>query len=202
MSQNAGIGGFPLGKVNRGTNGGIRYFSLGNTAADGEETIGVELLLGKPHQPFRDQGPLFLVEVNLQRHDSGYRRVAVLYDHLFALTHSIEERTELVFELSNVDRNHMAIIAMLVAGSTPPTRCRIGVRYHEGMQVERDELQKVTVMLPKSLIEKATQISGLGLTPTLRKGLEKIVTAEVYARTRQLRGKVKFSINVGELRED
>jgi hypothetical protein len=70
------------------------------------------------------------------------------------------------------------------------------------MQVERDELQKVTVMLPKSLIAKATQISGVGLTPTLRQGLEKIVTSDVYAKTRQLRGKVKFSINVDELRED
>jgi hypothetical protein len=70
------------------------------------------------------------------------------------------------------------------------------------MPAEREELQKVTVMLPKSLIEKVTQISGVGLTPTLRQGLEKIVMADVYARTRQLRGKVKFSINVDELRED
>jgi hypothetical protein len=70
------------------------------------------------------------------------------------------------------------------------------------MPAEREELQKVTVMLPKSLIEKATQISGVGLTPTLRQGLEKIVMADGYARTRQLRGKVKFSINVDELRED
>jgi hypothetical protein len=63
-------------------------------------------------------------------------------------------------------------------------------------------LRKVTVMLPSTLIDQATKASGLGLTPTLRKGLESVVVAGAYRRLRERRGKVHLSINVDELRED
>jgi hypothetical protein len=33
---------------------------------------------------------------------------------------------------------------------------------------KKPELQKVTVMLPRDLVEKAKRASGLGLTPTIR----------------------------------
>jgi hypothetical protein len=63
-------------------------------------------------------------------------------------------------------------------------------------------MRKVTVMLPSDLIEQATKASGMGLTPTLRKGLESVAVAGAYRRLRERRGKVRLSINVDELRED
>ena len=65
-----------------------------------------------------------------------------------------------------------------------------------------EEMQKVTVMLPKRLVEDATQSTGLGITPVIRKGLEGIVAMEALKRLRLRRGKVRFSINIDELRKD
>lgn len=66
----------------------------------------------------------------------------------------------------------------------------------------REEMQKVTVLLPKSLVKRALEASGEGLTPTIRMGLETVARRSAYERLRQMRGKVKLSINVDELRED
>lgn len=63
-------------------------------------------------------------------------------------------------------------------------------------------MQKVTVLLPKTLVKGAMEASGLGLTPTIRMGLEKVAASRAYQTLRQMRGKVKFSIDVDELRED
>lgn len=70
-----------------------------------------------------------------------------------------------------------------------------------GME-RKDGLQKVTVMLPKDLVEQAVAASGEGLTPTIRKGLEAMAAGAAYDRLRQYRGQYKASINLAELRED
>ena len=66
----------------------------------------------------------------------------------------------------------------------------------------QQQMRKVTVMLPKDLVERATKATGVGLTPTIRKGLESVVVAGAYQRIRERRGKVHLTINVDELRED
>ena len=63
-------------------------------------------------------------------------------------------------------------------------------------------LRKVTVMLPATLVERATRATGQGLTPTIRKGLESIAAADAYDGLRRLRGKLKLTLNVNELRQD
>ena len=63
-------------------------------------------------------------------------------------------------------------------------------------------MRKVTVLLPQDLVKRATSATGKGLTPTIRQGLEAVARASAYEGLRRLRGKVKFSINVDELRED
>jgi len=68
--------------------------------------------------------------------------------------------------------------------------------------MRQQPMRKVTVMLPKDLVDRATKASGKGLTPTLRQGLESILVANAYRRLRARRGKVRLSINVDELRED
>jgi hypothetical protein len=67
---------------------------------------------------------------------------------------------------------------------------------------KKPEMQKVTVMLPRELVERAKRASGLGLTPAIRKGLESVAAWEAYETLRRLRGKVKFSMSMKELRGD
>jgi hypothetical protein len=66
----------------------------------------------------------------------------------------------------------------------------------------RQEMRKVTVMLPRDLVDRATKASGLGVTPTIRKGLEAVAASDAYQRILRRRGKVHFSIDVDELRRD
>ena len=66
----------------------------------------------------------------------------------------------------------------------------------------QQQMRKVTVMLPKDLVDRAIKASGMGLTPTIRKGLEAVAASDAYRRIRARRGKVHLSINVDELRED
>ena len=68
--------------------------------------------------------------------------------------------------------------------------------------MKQEPLQKITVLLPRDLVKRATQASGQGLTPTIRQGLEAVARAEAFQALRRLRGKVRFSIGVDQLRED
>ena len=68
--------------------------------------------------------------------------------------------------------------------------------------LKKPEMQKVTVMLPRDLVERAKQASGLGITPAIRKGLETIAATKAYEELLKLRGKVKFSIDLKDLRRD
>ena len=67
---------------------------------------------------------------------------------------------------------------------------------------KKPEMQKVTVMLPKDLVERAKRASGLGLTPAIRRGLEAVAATDAYETLRRLRGKERFSISLEELRKD
>lgn len=58
------------------------------------------------------------------------------------------------------------------------------------------------MQLPDDLVEKALAATGEGLTPTVRRGLEALVTVHSFEKVRALRGKVKFSIDHDALRRD
>lgn len=62
--------------------------------------------------------------------------------------------------------------------------------------------RKITVELPSELLDKATGATGLGLTPTIRRGLELIAAGEAYDKIRSFRGKVEFPFDIKTLRED
>ena len=64
------------------------------------------------------------------------------------------------------------------------------------------KVKKLTIEVPKDLLERATAVSGQGITPTIRRGLELVAASGTYARLRDLKGKVKFGIKLSELRED
>ncbi len=62
--------------------------------------------------------------------------------------------------------------------------------------------KKLTLEVPQELLERATEATGTGITPTIRKGLELVAASGAYSKLRSLKGKVKFSIRLSDLRED
>ncbi len=64
------------------------------------------------------------------------------------------------------------------------------------------EARKITVEVPADLLEKAQRASGEGVTGTVRTGLQLVAASHAYTRLRQLRGKVRFSKSVAQLKAD
>lgn len=64
------------------------------------------------------------------------------------------------------------------------------------------EMTKVTVELPVELLDRARESTGEGITGTIRRGLELVAATRAQEQLRALRGKVKFSIKIDELRDD
>ncbi|MCB0408531.1 MAG: hypothetical protein KDD34_10020 [Bdellovibrionales bacterium] len=62
--------------------------------------------------------------------------------------------------------------------------------------------KKVTVMLPKELLNSALKASGEGITPTLRKGLELVAAKDAYKKLLALKGKFDLKIDLNESRRD
>ncbi|HEX9500352.1 MAG TPA: hypothetical protein VGA10_01735 [Thermoanaerobaculia bacterium] len=62
-------------------------------------------------------------------------------------------------------------------------------------------LKKITVQVPADLLRRV-QNEGEGITETVRNALESLARDRAYAKLRALRGKVKFSVSLAELRED
>jgi hypothetical protein len=62
--------------------------------------------------------------------------------------------------------------------------------------------RKITVEVPLELLEKAQLASGSGITQTVRTGLQLVAASHAYARLRQLRGKVRYSRTLAELKAD
>jgi hypothetical protein len=62
--------------------------------------------------------------------------------------------------------------------------------------------RKITIEVPADLLEKAQEASGEGITQTVRTGLRLVAASNAYAKVRELRGKVKFSLNWEQLKDD
>ena len=62
--------------------------------------------------------------------------------------------------------------------------------------------RKITVEVPPDLLAKAQQASGAGVTQTVRTGLQLVAASRAYARLRQLRGKVRFTRTLAQLKAD
>jgi hypothetical protein len=62
--------------------------------------------------------------------------------------------------------------------------------------------RKITLEVPSELLAKAQRATGTGVTQTVRAGLELVAASRAYARLRQLRGKVRFSRTLAELKTD
>lgn len=62
--------------------------------------------------------------------------------------------------------------------------------------------KKITVVVPAELLSRAQVASGSGITETIRAGLELLAAGRTYERLLRMRGKVRFSRTVDELRAD
>jgi len=62
--------------------------------------------------------------------------------------------------------------------------------------------RKITLEVPRDLLAKAQEASGKGVTQTVRAGLQLVAASGTYARLRRLRGKVRFSRSLAELKAD
>ena len=62
--------------------------------------------------------------------------------------------------------------------------------------------RKITIEVPADLLEKAQRATGAGITQTIRTGLQLAAASQAYARLRELRGKVRFSLTYEELKDD
>ena len=62
--------------------------------------------------------------------------------------------------------------------------------------------RKITVEVPEELLEKAQKAIGAGITQTVRAGLRLVAASQAYADLRKLRGKVRFSRTLAELKSD
>lgn len=62
--------------------------------------------------------------------------------------------------------------------------------------------RKITVEVDDGLLRRAQKQSGEGVTATVRRGLEILAAADAYKRLAELRGKVKFSVDLETMRGD
>jgi len=64
------------------------------------------------------------------------------------------------------------------------------------------QAKKVTVDIPEDLLRRAQKATGEGITATIRSGLRLVAARDAYEEIRRLRGRVRFSVDWRELRED
>ena len=62
--------------------------------------------------------------------------------------------------------------------------------------------RKITVHIPEDLLDRAQKSSGQGITETVRQGLRLVAAGDTFRRVANLRGTVKFSLDLARLRED
>ncbi len=66
----------------------------------------------------------------------------------------------------------------------------------------KEDLQKITVEIPKSLLSAAQKETGKGITQTVTAGLEKLKATRAYKKLLALEGSINLKIDLDQLRED
>jgi hypothetical protein len=68
--------------------------------------------------------------------------------------------------------------------------------------LKHEQTQKITAHISTHLLHEAQSVTGKGITETLKIALTQLARSHAYEDLRKMRGKVKFSINLEELRKD
>lgn len=61
---------------------------------------------------------------------------------------------------------------------------------------------KITVYVPEPLLREAREVTGEGITATVRRGLQLVASHRTFQTLRGMRGRVRFSADLDKLRED
>ena len=64
------------------------------------------------------------------------------------------------------------------------------------------ELRKITVQVSEDDLRHAQELTGEGVTETVRAALKRLAQIQAQREARKLRGTYQFSIDLDELRED
>jgi hypothetical protein len=64
------------------------------------------------------------------------------------------------------------------------------------------EMRKITVEVPQDVLDQAQAFTGEGITATVLAALKKLASIQAQQELRKLRGKVKFSLTLDEMRYD
>jgi hypothetical protein len=65
-----------------------------------------------------------------------------------------------------------------------------------------DQVRKITVEVPVRDLAMAQELTGEGITETVRAGLKKLAAMRAQNEVRKLRGTVKFSMTWQEMKYD
>ncbi len=65
-----------------------------------------------------------------------------------------------------------------------------------------DELRKITVQVSERDLELAQELTGEGVTETVRAALKKLASIRAQQRLLSYRGKVKFKLTLDEMKYD
>ena len=80
---------------------------------------------------------------------------------------------------------------------------RYGILYGNGdTTMSHEQTQKITAHIPVDLLQEAQAVTKKGITETLKIALAQLARANTYEDLRKMRGKIKFSIDLKELRKD
>lgn len=63
-------------------------------------------------------------------------------------------------------------------------------------------MRKITVEVPEHDLAMAQELTGSGVTETVRQGLRKLASMRAQRELLRLQGTFKFTVNLDELRED
>ena len=64
----------------------------------------------------------------------------------------------------------------------------------------KPELKKITLLVPTILLDEAMKVGGDNITQTVRKALTLIAARDAYEGIKKMRGKVKFSLSLDQMR--
>ncbi len=71
-----------------------------------------------------------------------------------------------------------------------------------GIEAGMGEMRKITVHVPRGTAGESPNPDGEGVTQTVTAGLKRLASIQAQQELLKLRGKIKFSIDLDELRED
>ncbi len=62
--------------------------------------------------------------------------------------------------------------------------------------------KKITVEVPEELLKNAQAQTGEGISKTVRRGLQLLAATKSFQRLRNMKGKVRFSKTIDEIKHD